>query len=378
MFNYLKNNFFIFIMSEWKTTTIKNLKTYKIENHLYYGYNTKVYGLKVSVYKCSKQNKDTKCPFELRIVHDDNDIYEYRNIHNHESELDLKEKLNIALNDLLTKNILFGKNNNIIMNELKNNYQIVFEEEDKHDLKKKINLFKTNHNNKKHFIKLITFADLDTWANLFSINVDDNKAYIINKHISKEDLCICISSNELIKNIIWFMKTNPYYLMIDSTYKINSNKYPIVTIGLLTEQRKYLLLAIYLVNKENTNIYTLIFNMLVKVFNDLSAFDLKPNYLISDDAEYILAASRIVFKGINNILCQFHIKKNIKKNVSKNVSNKEHKKLITNNLYFSLQLTNKGLFNKYLELVNNMADKILLKNYLNNEFFKREKSYNIF
>ena len=157
-------------------------------------------------------------------------------------------------------------------------------------------------------------SDLEDWTIKNSEpkeNEDDLRVY--NSEVSKENVFVFMSSHSLLKNIDNQQKVSPPYLIIDSSYKLTKNNYPLVTIGTMSNDRKYHLVALVIVSSENEQVYTKIFQTLIDIAKLEMKIDYKPQYCVSDDSQSIINSSLSVFgknnRAFRHILCQFHLKK---------------------------------------------------------------------
>ena len=116
----------------------------------------------------------------------------------------------------------------------------------------KISNFKSKNKNNAGFRQILTVSDLEDWVKLNKVEKDDeDDLRVYDADVTSGNIFIFISSHSLIKNISNQQNHSPPYLMIDATYKLTRNKYPLVTIGFMNTDRKYHLAALVIVNTEN-------------------------------------------------------------------------------------------------------------------------------
>ena len=86
-----------------------------------------------------------------------------------------------------------------------------------------------------------------------SINVleeDSKMVFCPFYFISKEEICILLTSRELLKNILKQKIHDPQHLLlcINSTYNLNIQYYPLVVLGTNDKNHKFHLIAVAIVN----------------------------------------------------------------------------------------------------------------------------------
>ncbi len=104
----------------------------------------------------------------------------------------------------------------------------------------------------------------------------------------------------------------------DATYKLLLNGFIVLVLGTVDANRRFINLSYAITNKENSHSYKLLFLQTNEQIKKLYNIDLRPQIIMSDQADYILNASKEVYgDDVINQLCLFHLIKTTKSQLNK-------------------------------------------------------------
>ena len=130
----------------------------------------------------------------------------------------------------------------------------------------------------------------------------------------------CEEDSDTVTDLFWahpvsldLLRTFPHVLVMDSTYKTNRYRMPLLEIvGVTPTEMTFSVATVYLM-KEKTDNYTWALNIL------RSVMDVKflPSVIVTDRELALMNAIGTVFPTARHLLCRWHISKNVTTNCKK-------------------------------------------------------------
>jgi len=128
--------------------------------------------------------------------------------------------------------------------------------------------------------------------------------------------CRCNQGTNVVQDLFWthpdsvkLLNSFNIVLMMDSTYKTNKYRLPLLEIVGMTSIGLKFSAAFILVKAERENNFVWALERLKGLFTRVDAY---PKVIVSDRDLGLMKAIRVVFPESCNVLCRFHIDKNVK------------------------------------------------------------------
>ncbi|CAF1036165.1 unnamed protein product [Brachionus calyciflorus] len=179
----------------------------------------------------------------------------------------------------------------------------------------------------------MTYLELRKWCeeNINKIFLSDNDGYLIDYYVSIKDqyFRVAFSTNQLIQ-----LSNKRDILVVDSTYKIIFQGYPLMIAGTVDFDKHFHPLAVAICTRETKDDFEFLFRSILKKVPNFC-----PKYLLADGADAITNGFEAVYGKPIRIMCWAHTERAVSNKLKlKNDKNETLKKQIMNDFHL-LQLS---------------------------------------
>lgn len=154
----------------------------------------------------------------------------------------------------------------------------------------------------------------------YSENLAADEVFYIESTISEDEVSILFATKALLCNLVNQVAHQPLFLHVNSTYKLIDLRFPVVHVSTETLNHNYRPLCFFITESETTDKIAKMLRLLQNFYRENLNFELRPEYIVSDNADNIISACRKVFGlQFTHLTCLFHLKKGVNEKLKKNI-----------------------------------------------------------
>ena len=168
----------------------------------------------------------------------------------------------------------------------------------------------------------------------YAPNLNDDETFFIHTNVNRGELSLLFSTRQLLTNIIRQSRHEKCFIHLDGTYKLIDLRIPLIVVSTETKEHKFRPICFFVTWSEKTDQFALLLRELSKFYREHLDYSFKPEFVLSDNSDAIIAGCRNAFAHeYQHLLCHFHIMKGVRQKLQKRELS-GHKAAI----YFGLKL----------------------------------------